>query len=303
MLLRVFTILSLSSLMIFNSCVGRKISKVKSRLEVIQEKKDIEETRMNELLKTGDEKLNENKIDSNINKILSGRILKYQHRFDSVEVEIAYIEALMKSKRAFRKAYKKKVIPSLNKLDSMYTLNKGRFAVYMMFDDALNTNSFALFDLAAFFGPGQFSIPQEMEATSLNTFSPLIDSLKLFSNKYKDIRRTATLIILGFADGQDINRDSDLCDTLVMKVGDPTATKQMLNQKLSELRADELIRLLTKLFLQKLPQFEKFETLNVEYIGQGKGEQYPMRSIKDYREDDERRRIVMCYWSVLPDTE
>lgn len=77
------------------------------------------------------------------------------------------------------------------------------------------------------------------------------------------------------------------------------AVKEELNKKLSELRALELISQMTRLFIQKTSSSPA--KLKVEYIGQGKGEEYPIPSIKDYRENDERRRIVLCYWSVLPD--
>ena len=112
-----------------------------------------------------------------------------------------------------------------------------------------------------------------------------------------------SLVILGFADGQGINPDGSLYITLSNLMNTTTAGKEEMNKKLSELRALELITHLTRLFNGKITEVQNFNGLKVEYIGQGRGEAYPITSIKDYKEDDERRRIVLCYWSVLPEVE
>jgi outer membrane protein OmpA-like peptidoglycan-associated protein len=287
----------------WQSCTTARINKVKKRLDVIQEFKANEDNRLVNLSAHSNANLASNSIDSNTNALLLKRVNKYQYRFDSVAQEIRRIDTLMKSRKAFRKAYKKSILPSLAKMDSLYQNNKGRLSIYLMLDDVLNTNSMQLFDLAAFFGSGKYNIPVEQEVAAIQSFGPILDSLQKFSNKYKDIKRTATIVILGYADGQGINTDSELCDTLIAKIGNPMAGKSEMNLKLSELRALELIRLLTQIFIEKKSTFATPDQLNINYVGQGKGEKLPMNSIHDYREDDERRRIVMCYWSVLPDID
>jgi len=167
----------------------------------------------------------------------------------------------------------------------------------------LNMASYTLFDLAAFFGPGLYTIPQDQEEIAALSFMPLIDSLLSFSNRYQTTPRTATLVILGFADGQDINPQGSLFNTLSNMLNRTDASKQELNKKLSELRAIELIKQLTGLYSKRVPNGHEPVELKIEYIGQGKGEEYPIPSIKDYKEDDERRRIVLCYWIVLPDVD
>jgi hypothetical protein len=57
---------------------------------------------------------------------------------------------------------------------------------------------------------------------------------------------------------------------------------------------------MTVLYLKNAPDFKEADKLKIEYIGQGKGEALPIKSIKDYSDDDARRRIVLCYWVVLP---
>ncbi|HNP54105.1 MAG TPA: hypothetical protein PKK69_05795, partial [Ferruginibacter sp.] len=288
---------------ILPSCTSSRINKVKKRLEQIQGLKANEDSRLVNLSDHSNANLAMNSIDSNTNALLLKRVNKYQYRFDSIGKEIRRIDTLTQNKRAFRKAYKKSILPSLARMDSLYQNNQGRLSIYLMLDDVLNTNSMQLFDLAAFFGSGKYTIPVEQEEAAIQSFGPILDSLQKFSNKYKNINRTATIVILGYADGQGINTDSELCDTLVAKIGNPQAGKSEMNKKLSELRALELIRLLTQIFIDKKSSFEAPEKVKIDYVGQGKGEQLPMNSIHDYREDDERRRIVMCYWSVLPEVD
>lgn len=170
-----------------------------------------------------------------------------------------------------------------------------------MIQEGLNIADYHLFDLAAFFGPGKYIIPDDKTDLALASFAPIIDSVVVFSNKYNTIPKTATLVILGFADGAGFATEGPLYDTLTALIGKTVLSKEELNQKLSELRAQELIKQLTKVFLQKAPLFKDIDKTKIEYIGQGKGETYPLPTIKNYEVDDARRRIVLCYWSVLPD--
>ena len=85
--------------------------------------------------------------------------------------------------------------------------------------------------------------------------------------------------------------------------GKTEAGKEDLNKELSELRAMELIKQLTSMFKQKVSEIKNIDQLSVEYIGQGRGEEYPIPTIKDYKDDDDRRRIVLCYWAVLPNIQ
>jgi hypothetical protein len=170
-----------------------------------------------------------------------------------------------------------------------------------MIKDGLNLADFKQFDLAAFFGPGKYQIPENKVDMAALSFGPVVDSLMFFSNKYSQYPRTATLIILGFADGTGITSGSELYYTLLDELRKPQAGNEELNQKISELRAKELIKQMTALYLKKATGFNEVDKLKIEYIGQGKGEALPISNIKDYAVDDERRRIVLCYWVVLPD--
>ena len=284
------------------SCMaGKKMDKVSVKLKDMQSQQAIESSKVASLASTGESKLAEGKIDSNINKRLAQRISSLKQDLDSVNQEIANLQNLTSDVKTFRKSYKKDIRPRLEQLDLFKKNYNDRLKVYLMMEDGLNMANYTPFDLAAFFGPGLYTIPANQEQVVERSFSPMVDSVVSFSKKYPDNPRTATLVILGYADGQDINPQGELYTTLSNMLNRTDATKQELNFKLSELRSIELIRHLTGIFTKHLPAAKDTNGLKVEYIGQGKGEEYPNPSIKDYKEDDERRRIVLCYWIVLPD--
>ena len=283
------------------SCLGaRKMHQVSGQLTNLGGMQATEAHQVASIDSAGAAKLAEGKIDSNINNRLRARLTVMQHRLDSVHRQIDSLQSLVANKKSFRNSYKKEIVPEIAQLDTFYKKYDDRLKIYVMLKDGLDMANYVLFDLAAFFGPGVYTIPPDKEALAANSFLPLIDSLANFSNKYQQEPRTATLVILGFADGQPINPQSGLQDTLVRMVNGGDTSKEALNQKLSELRARELIRQLALLFRQKEADFKNMDGLTVEYIGQGKGEAFPIPTIRDYKEDDERRRIVLCYWAVLP---
>ncbi|MFN8244270.1 MAG: hypothetical protein U0X40_09495 [Ferruginibacter sp.] len=291
-----------ASLLLMASCVSnKKIAAARERLNGIKTQLEGESGQLKDIGLSAGNRLESNRIDSNILQRINKRLTAAGHNLDSVQGHVSRLDEIFKTKRSVRQNYKKIVIPLLDSLQQQSDRYAQRLGLYMMIKDGLSVADFKLFDLAAFFGPGKYSIPEDKVDIAAQSFSPVLDSLLNFSNKYSAIPRTATLIILGFADGTGYTPGSPLYDTLVTQLGRADASKEELNQQISELRARELIKQLTNLYLRRATEFKEVDKLHIEYIGQGKGEQYPMSSIKDYRVDDERRRIVLCYWVVLPD--
>jgi hypothetical protein len=300
--MKIFTIIPVVFCIILASCGSqRKIADTGQKLSVVKTQQAEEDKKLNEINAATAAKVAEGKIDNNI----SNRIAAVQKRFsdsmDAAKEKIALIDSLMANKQDFRKNYKSIVLPVLEALQK----NNGQFAdrlsVYMMIEDGLNIANYNLYDLAAFFGSGVYTIPDEKKELAMASFEPVMDSLIVFSNKYSDKKRVASVVILGFADAAGFSSEGPLFDTLSSKIGKKDASKEELNQKLSELRALELVNQLTNLLAKKAPAFKNFETLKIEYMPQGKGEAYPLPTIKDYQVDDSRRRIVLCYWVVLPE--
>ena len=218
------------------SCVGTKeMKQVSAKLQDLEIQQSGESDKIKSIASSGEAKLADRKIDSNINNRLDQRLSSIRKDIDSINKEIANLKSLTNDKKKFRKNYQKEIVPKLAQLDTFYKRYDDRLKIYLMMEDALNTANYVLFDLAAFFGPGVYNIPPGQEQLAAQSFLPLVDSLVKFSNKYQNISRTATLVVLGFADAQDINRFGVLYDTLSRKLEKTDATKQELNKKLSEL--------------------------------------------------------------------
>jgi hypothetical protein len=295
-------ILLVMPLLFLCSCVGnKKIAAAKEKLGELKGQHEQEVSQIKGIDTKAAGKLGEGKIDDNINSIISTRVNKLRAVNDSVQKKIDSLESLMKDNKTARQSYKKVILPMLDSLQAIGNKYASRLTVYLMVQEALNIADFKLFDLAAFFGPGKYAIPEDKMELASQSFSPIIDSLIFFSNKYSQLPRTATLVILGFADGTGFDPASELYASLISMLGKAEAAKQELNQKLSELRAQELIKRLTDLFFKKANNFQEYDKIKIVYLSQGKGESYPLPTIKDYMENDERRRIVLCYWVVLPD--
>lgn len=296
------TIVVLTGAFLLSSCVGnRKITAAKEKLQGIEAQMEKENGNINEINNQAEVKLGANKIDSNILSKIDNRLNKEKVKLDAAQSKTNQLKELLKDKKTARKNYRAVIVPLLDSLQKQSDKYAERLALYLMIKDGLNVADFKQFDLAAFFGPGKYQIPEDKVDMAALSFSPLMDSLKLFSNKYSQYPRTATLVILGFADGMGIKEGGELYYTLLDELRKPQAEKQELNQKLSELRAKELINQMIALYLKKGKEFKEVEKLDIDYIFRGKGEDLPIKSITDYGVDDERRRIVLCYWVVLPD--
>jgi hypothetical protein len=292
----------ITAAVLLSSCVGnKKIAAAKNKLTGIEEQMQKENGEIKNISTQANAKLQENKIDSTILNRIDKRLAKSAAQLDVSQLQANRLKEILKDKKSTRKNYKSVVLPVLDSLQKQSDRYAQRLALYLMIKDGLNVADFRQFDLAAFFGPGKYQIPVDKVDVAALSFSPVVDSLILFSNKYNQFPRTATLVILGFADGTGIKAGGDLYYTLLDELRKPQAEREELNQKLSELRANELIKQMTGLYLKKASGFNELEKLKIDYIFQGKGEALPISSIKDYSVDDERRRIVLCYWVVLPD--
>lgn len=299
--MRINLILLLVIIVSFSSCcIQTKIDDARSALAAIRSQQLQENQQVLAMVEKSAVKKASGSIDENINDRIFRRLSTYRARIDSVLNEINRLEKMFDDEEWFRKNYRTEIVAGLERLKAISGAYGERNIRYRMVDDGINVADFRLFDLAAFFGPGKYKIPEGKEPEAQQSFAPVVDSLILFSNKYQDISRTASLIILGFADGTGFSSSGPLYDTLTTLLGKREAAKEELNMKLSALRAEELIKQLNVVFEQKDKLFSGRQNLSFEYIGQGKGEALPLPTIKDYQVDDARRRIVLCYWIVLP---
>jgi hypothetical protein len=164
----------------------------------------------------------------------------------------------------------------------------------------LATNTFTEFNMSSLFAPGQYVLTGSEKQRAVETFTPVIDSILSFTSQFPARKLAATIILLGFADAQPINPESELAATLLKKIGKSTAESAALNQELSRLRAGSARAILNEIIKTKKTAKPMYAFLSVDYIFQGRGEELPNEKIKDYRSDDERRRVVKVFWSIIP---
>lgn len=246
------------------------------------------------------QKLAEENIDTTINNRIIAKLAKYNEELDSIKSKTALAEAKLLKGRSFRKYYKSNGEPDLLELDSFAQKASIRMARYNMIKDGIGQSKKRLFEMAAFFGPGIFNIPDDKIDLANERFIPVIDSLIAFANAYDSIEQIGTLVVNGYADGMNIDETSPLFNLLLTDLKKTSATKEELNHQLSQLRALAIANLMEKLVTQKKEQFTSWDKFSINLFEYGQGETYPTKTIKDYTTDDERRRVVLIYWSVLP---
>jgi hypothetical protein len=294
-----FLIPLLAGILFFTSCRTAKKAQFTVVLQSAADQQKIEAELIELLAKKKDIKLAEGTIDDSIGYFIDQRLIKYQKRIDSVTNVISTLKAKLDTKKTFRKEFK--VIQTRIVLLDSFTKNKQpREYVFYMIDEGLDKANRTLFEMAAFFGPGGYIIPEDKYSLAKEYFSPVIDSLMKFSNKFSKVNRTASIVLNGYADATGIGEGSNLYNLLLSRLNKTTATKEELNAALSDLRAENLRVFLNRLMNERRTDFLNLNAVTFENIRRGMGEKLPDPKITDYTIDDTRRRIVLCYWSVLP---
>jgi hypothetical protein len=263
-----------------------------------QQEKDA--TKIGDLDKTKSSLLQFGTIDDSTATTIDSRLIKYQRRIDSITNEIKSLQTSIASPEEYSK--NSTIIKSrVTLIDSVVNKNAvARQYTFSMIEAALKKSTKTLFSLAAFFGPGGYAIPEEKYKQARQYFSPVVDSLIKFSNQYATLPRTATILVNGYADGTEIPKTSKLYPILTKYLETENPTKEALNSALSALRAQDLSALFTRIINERSAEFVALPKIIFENIEVGRGEQLPDATIKNYKEDDDRRRIVIVYWNVLP---
>ena len=284
-----------------NSSLGgeKKVLKVvladASKQQIIEVKKIDAIKDLKENIPVSEKK--DNKLLGNVDT----RLDAYLKKIEDNAKEIKDLEATMANPDAYSAnsvAIKTRVLL----IDSLVNKTaESRAYTLKMIEESIKKSTKTLFSLAAFFGPGGYSIPEEKMDKARAYFSPLVDSLIKFSNNYAQLPRTATVLVNGYADASQITKGSVLYTELCKYMKNIDPSKEQLNIGLSALRAEKLSDLFSRLIKEKSNSFVALPKIVFENIEVGRGEQLPDEKIK-YKDNDERRRIVVVYWSVLPNS-
>ena len=124
------------------------------------------------------------------------------------------------------------------------------------------------------------------------------DAIK-FSNKYASRKLKAMFIVMGYADEEAILPGSELYQSLARSVSASSPDRKQLNRELSSRRATAIKDILERQYF--LLNSKPSSNLTANFLAIGKGEALPAASISDYKPIDERRRVVLLYWSMVPE--
>jgi hypothetical protein len=240
------------------------------------------------------------KVDSTTGYNIDERLIKYQALLNSFKNEIDTLSVKLEYAAEIKKEFSY-IRARVLLVDSVVNKNAAtREYTLQMIDDGLSKPTKKLFNLAAFFGPGGYIIPKDKYGIAREYFSPIIDSLLKFSNNYASLLRTASIMIEGYADATKISANTSLYKTLAAFMHRAKPLKQELNTALSALRAIQIREFLDILIKEKSNSFISINKVTFFNFESGMGEILPDPTISNYTVNDERRRIVLIYWSVLP---
>lgn len=284
------------------SCFGSKKAQIQASLMPATELEKADSKLIEDTKSKVQDRLKSEVIDANIADSIQFKIKKYSSDLDSLKNAISFINEKVNTSRRAYKDNKEQIAASFGMIDRYKSKANYRIRRFNMINESLDVivNQQHMFDLAAFFGPGKYEIPDDKKDIAEKSFSPLIDSLVNFYNKYADVEKKATLVILGYADGSGFNPESEIYTTIVQKLNDSTVSKEKMNEVLSGWRAENIGNLMEYSIEKKIPNYKDIREMDFLFIEKGKGEEYPSKLVTDYKTDDERRRVVLLFWNILP---
>ncbi|SDD91700.1 hypothetical protein [Niabella drilacis] len=291
--------------LILTSCgMQKRMTAARATSEKTQKMVHEESVKLDSIKKILDVKAADRAVDSVLNRDVLNILEKLGSRLNSAQQLALIMDMATRNKAAFRKGISSAdLLKKLIILDSFNTAQKRREVVYRMLTESVSTAKYQLFHYAAFFDPGVYRIPESAIKSIRSHFTPIIDSISRISNKYAGIPREARIVFVGYSDSTPIVKNGQLYKELVRILDTNEPGQRQMNQLLSDLRAKEMVRNMKMVLNDNTGKFKNFNTLKIGYVAYGKGEEYPSPRIDDYKPTDERRRIVLSYWTVLPDLD
>jgi Outer membrane protein and related peptidoglycan-associated (lipo)proteins len=234
------------------------------------------------------EKLEKGELDEKTDSIVRAYIARLK---DSIAIRLQRFDVLASNLGDNKKA----AIAYLNSVKDAY---KKELDNILFFDDLFDASTFSRLNTAAFFAPGEY-LPEETTYTRAKAImDQILDDAMTFANRYKKKKLQAMFVVTGYADEEAILPGSSLYESLVASVSN--TDRKVLNRELSTRRATAIRDILKKEYYL-LDKKHQAKNLTANFLAIGKGEALPQANIKDYKAIDERRRVVLMYWSMVPE--
>ncbi len=247
-------------------------------------------------------KLGKQGVDSSLNIKIVSLLATLQDDLSKIQQTVNAVDFFLETKKNFRpNNYEEAVRSYVTRLDSFQLQKSIRDRIYQLLDEAVKMEAFQKYGMGAFFEPGIYRIAPAAFNSVNQSFQPAIDSMSAISNRYPDIKRTAHLVIVGYADATPITPGTKLFNELKSYLKQPEPQSEQMNEALSDLRASELLRNLKIIMKASASKFSSYNQLKIGYSSYGRGQALPFKNITDYTDNDERRRVVVFYWAILPE--
>jgi outer membrane protein OmpA-like peptidoglycan-associated protein len=220
-------------------------------------------------------------------------------RYDELKILLDSIKLLYKDSVANRAELDKKIKRSVTAIESGVMMVKSETREMEMIKNYLGETTMNRFNSAQFFPTGGFKIPEDFIPKAEAAFAPVLDQVIAFVKKHPGKDLIATIITRGYADETPVGKNSPMYPKLKEMSGSETPTSQAMNKALSYLRAEEMGNLVRSMLVKRKNLDVDLQRIQITLMVEGRGEEYPNPAIKNYKPNDERRRIVAFYWSVL----
>ncbi|MFV0604503.1 MAG: hypothetical protein ACK5NK_01560 [Niabella sp.] len=297
----IFLLFILPIVLLISCGTQQRLSQVQQIVDVAQKDVASSKAQLDSVTQKVQIKLSSGEMDDSVKRDFNNALTKLNDRLKDIENKVVALEGFLKSKSNFNnRNYETNIKGVAAAVDSFNILKHEREKVYSLITAAINIKAFNLYDMAAFFEPGVYNIPATAVPLIYKYFNPAIDSIAVFANQYDSIPLLTRLVFVGYADESPIAAGGELYNNLARFSTQPMPTSDELNRVLSMLRANEMLRNMKMVLRESAGKFTDYSTIKFNYTGYGRGIAYPNPKITDYKKDDERRRIVMFYWSVLP---
>jgi|GEM_PF-4965974 len=156
------------------------------------------------------------------------------------------------------------------------------------------------FESSRFFSPGEYRIKSADAELILKDMDPIIKKLNDKIDTDPNLKIKVALGVYGYTDEQSISKNKPLYKELKDALSVRNPTQKQLNQKLSEFRARELSKLLTKAVDKRKNENQTKEEVvfEINWIGRGYSK-LPFRGMTR-KKVDEKRRVVTVIWGLVP---
>jgi hypothetical protein len=296
------TKLLIGTLLLFSlaSCYSSRKAKINAAVNDATQQQTKEAAVLKDLEINKSNKLKSGNIDSSINYKIESNLTEAKSNLAATNRIAAELSSSVNNKKTFRKNFKS-IIKS--KIVYLRNTNQGfekRLLNYGIINEGLNKAEGIQFDLATFFGSGEYLIPAGKIEQARSAFVPIVDSILKFGEKYPSTTKAVTIVLKGYADATGIAQGSTLFYRLCNELRESNPSNSSLNLALSKLRTESISLVVNKILQSRQPDFLKRQMVNIELVQEGRGEELPNQAIKDYTDSDARRRIVLFFWNILP---